>query len=59
LTSDADFDDDDLYIDGPPEAAHALKGQMGVESDYFDAIAPDPGEEEVKSLRDELVELVR
>ena len=43
---DADYDDDQLYIDHPPEKSKWLKDMSGVSDNYFLAIADDLTEEQ-------------
>ena len=47
---DADYEDEDLYIDKPPEEARILKDLMRMRDDYFLEIPEDlkPGEIEIK-----------
>lgn len=46
---DADYDDDQLYIDHPPEKSKWLKDMSGVSDNYFLAIADDLNEEQAKA----------
>jgi len=54
---DADYDDDQLYIDHPPEKSKWLKDMSGVSDNYFLAIADDLTEEQAKARITELQKL--
>ncbi len=54
---DADYDDDQLYIDHPPEKSKWLKDMSGVSDNYFLAIADDLTEEQAKAKIMELQKL--
>lgn len=54
---DADYEDEDLYIDKPPEEAQALKDFMRMRDDYFSAIANDLTDEEAQARIKELRKL--
>ena len=54
---DADYEDEDLYIDKPPEEARILKDFMRMRDDYFSAIADDLTDEEAQARIKELRKL--
>ena len=54
---DADYQDEDLYIDKPPEEAQALRDFMRMRDDYFSAIADDLNDEEAEARIEELRKL--
>jgi hypothetical protein len=54
---DADYEDEDLYIDKPPEEAQALKDFMRMRDDYFLEIADDLTDEEAEARIMELRKL--
>ena len=58
LLWDDDFDMESVFVDAPPEASDRLKGQMGISSDYYTGIPPDPTDKELPSIRRRLEELV-
>jgi hypothetical protein len=53
---DADYEFDDLFMDGPPEFTRALRREMRIAEEYFDAIAEDLTDEQA---RDRVAELRR
>jgi len=56
---DADYEDEDLYIDKPPEEAQALKDFMRMRDDYFLEIPEDLKPEEVETRLTDLKNLCR
>jgi hypothetical protein len=46
---DYDFEDEDLYIDKPPEEAQQLKDFMRMRDDYFTEVAEDLSSNEIES----------
>ncbi len=56
---DADYEDEDLYIDKPPEEAQALKDFMRMRDDYFLEIPEDLKPEEVETRLTDLRNLCR
>lgn len=56
---DADYEDEDLYIDKPPEEAQALKDFMRMRDDYFLEIPEDLKLEEVETRLTDLKNLCR
>lgn len=54
---DRDFEMEAILIDQSPEKAKLLKSHLGITSDYFNLIAPDPGQEEFQKIQQELREL--
>ena len=57
LLEDDDYLDDGIYVDLPPEKSEAFRIYMGVNPEYFQAIADDPAQTKMEALREELVEL--
>ena len=55
---DADWMDEDLYIDVDPDTSRRLKKRMNIADAYFTAIAPDPSENELPSIRQRLAQLL-
>ena len=56
---DADYEDEDLYIDKPPEEAQALKDFMRMRDDYFLEIPEDLKPKQIKAKLSELKKLCR
>ena len=56
---DADYEDEDLYIDKPPEEAQALKDFMRMRDDYFLEIPEDLKPEEVETRLTDFKNLCR
>ena len=55
---DADWMDEDLFLDVDPDTAAARKRRLSITDDYYTAIAPDPSERELVAIRGRLRELV-
>jgi hypothetical protein len=56
---DADYEDEDIYIDKPPEEAQRLKDFMRMRDDYFLEIPEDLKPNEIKNRLSELKTLCR
>jgi len=56
---DADYEDEDLYIDKPPEEAQRLKDFMRMRDDYFLEIPEDLKLKEIETKLSELKTLCR
>lgn len=56
---DADFDDEDLFIDAIPEKTEMLQKMTGISQEYYLDIAEDLGEKEIKIKLTELRGLCR
>jgi hypothetical protein len=56
---DYDFEDEDLYIDKPPEEAQRLKDLMRMRDDYFLEIPEDLKPKEIETRLSELKTLCR
>ncbi|SRR6056297_1363148 len=56
---DRDFEMGDLIMDADPEHAAAMKQQLGIDDDYFTAIADDPDEDELDDLAKSIRDIVR
>ena len=56
---DYDFEDEDLYIDKPPEEAKKLKEFMDVKDVYFLEIPEDLNQKEIETTLSELKSLCR
>jgi hypothetical protein len=55
---DADWLDEDLYMDVTPELSRARKKKLSIADKYFTAIAPDPSEAELPAIRQRLDHLL-
>jgi hypothetical protein len=55
---DADWLDEDLYVDADPETNRFRKHKMGIAEGYYTAVAPDPTENELADVRRRLRVLV-
>ncbi len=51
---DRDFEMEAVLVDQAPEKAELMKSHLGITSDYFSLIAPDPGLEELDRIQHEL-----
>ncbi len=56
---DYDFEDEDLYIDKPPEEAQILKDLMRMRDDYFLKVPEDLKPEEIETKLSKLKSLCR
>ena len=56
---DRDFEMVNEMIDAPPEKAAVLRAALGIDSEYYTAIAPDPTDGELDQLFSSLRELTR
>ena len=56
---DHDFEDEDLYLDNPPEEAWVLKGFMDIDDDYFLDIPDDLKLKEIETTLAKLKALCR
>lgn len=54
-----DFENGDIYLNLDPEHSDYQKKTMGIDDEYFTAIAPDPTIEEVKRAIKTLLKLTR
>ena len=54
---DADYEDEDLYIDKPPEEAQRLKDFMRIRDDYFTEVPEDLKPNEIETRLSELKSL--
>ncbi len=54
---DRDFDEEDLVLDAEPELGHHLKTELGIADEYFTAIAPEPNDDQLASIRETLHQL--
>ena len=55
---DADWMDDDFFLDVDPDTAAARKQRLNITDDYYTAIAPAPPEREMAAIRARLRQLV-
>ncbi len=55
---DADWMDEDLFLDADPDTTAAIKQELDIADDYYTAIAPDPQEPEMAAIRARLRQLV-
>ena len=51
LLWDRDFDADPTFGDADPAKAHDARSRMGIDENYFRAVAPDPSDEELAAIR--------
>ncbi|MEM7782158.1 MAG: hypothetical protein AAF623_02310 [Planctomycetota bacterium] len=56
---DRDFEMEYLMVDDDPAKSELLKSHMGIDSDYFTAIATDISDRQFEQIRDEIRNLVR
>ena len=56
---DADWLDEDLYMDVTPETQSGAKKKLNIADAYFTAIAPDPSEADLPAIRQRLDLLLR
>ena len=56
---DADYEDEDLYIDKPPEEAQRLKDFMRMRDDYFLEVPEDLKPKEIETKLLEMKNLCR
>ena len=56
---DADYEDEDIFIDSPPEEAHGLQDLMLIRDDYFLEIPDDLKPKEIETTISELNTLCR
>lgn len=54
---DRDIEMEKILVDQSPEKAKSMKSHLGISSDYFSSVAPDPDQEEFKKIQQELREL--
>ncbi len=57
LWDDADWDLEEEIADSPPELAQHQKEFLGITDEYFLAVAPDPPENEIPQLIDDIRKL--
>lgn len=55
---DADYEMDKTFLDAPPQRCRAVMEQMGIDPDYFLAVAPDSTAEQLGQIRRVLRQLV-
>lgn len=56
---DADYDDDDLYTDKPPELSEFLKRTGDIPDGYFSTVVREPAESEMEAVWKRLKALAR
>ena len=56
---DADWMDEDLFLDAAPDTTAAIKQELNIADDYYTALAPDPPDRELTTIRGRLRELTR
>jgi hypothetical protein len=54
---DADFDMGQHFLDAEPEECRVKLQEMGIDPDYFLAVAPDPPDEQLDQIRQQLLQL--
>jgi hypothetical protein len=57
LWGDRDFQEAELFLDRDPRESRQLKQLMGIDEDYFSAIAPEPTDQQLKAIRQALRQL--
>ena len=48
---DRDFEAEPTFGDADPLTGEDVKDNMGIDNDYFQAVAPDPSDDELESIR--------
>ncbi|QDT62152.1 hypothetical protein SV7mr_46990 [Stieleria bergensis] len=56
---DRDYEMVNVLIDAPPEDAKVMREALGIDADYYIAIAPDPSDQQIDVLFDSLMEMTR
>lgn len=56
---DDDYMDTEEVLDATPDSARRYRRKLGIERDYFIAVAPDPKESEIPTIRERLRALCR
>jgi len=56
---DDDYLDTEAILDATPDSARRYRRKLGIERDYFIAVAPDPKESEIPAIRERLRVLCR
>lgn len=51
---DDDYMDADALLDATPDSTRRYRRKLGIERDYFIAVAPDPKESEIPAIRERL-----
>ena len=51
LRGDRDFEAGEFFLDNDPRESQVMKQWMGIDRDYFSAIAPEPTELELAVIR--------
>jgi hypothetical protein len=59
LWGDRDYEDEDAFVDTDPLLSGHLKGQLGIDDEYFAAIAPEPTDQQLELIRKTLSRLCR
>jgi hypothetical protein len=54
---DRDYDEAESFLDDEPELRDLKYAAMGIRADYFTAVAPNPTDKEMKSVRRQLRQL--
>jgi hypothetical protein len=57
LWGDRDFEEAEHFLDRDPRESQQLKQLMGIDEDYFSAIAPEPTDHQLKAIRKVLRQL--
>jgi hypothetical protein len=57
LWGDRDFEGEEFFLDKDPRESQVMKQWMGIDQDYFSAIAPEPTELELAAIRKTLRQL--
>jgi hypothetical protein len=56
---DDDYMDTEAVLDATPDSARRYRRKLGIERDYFIAVAPDPKEADISAIRERLRQLCR
>jgi hypothetical protein len=54
LWGDRDFEEEEFFLDNDPRESRLMKRLLGIDGDYFSAIAPEPTEDQLTMIRETL-----
>ena len=57
LWGDRDFEEEEIFLDKDPRESQQMKRFMGIDGDYFSAIAPEPTDQQLTMIRKTLRQL--
>jgi hypothetical protein len=52
LWGDRDFEEEEFFLDKDPRESRLMKRLMGIDGDYFSAVAPEPTEDQLTTIRE-------